>query len=54
MPLFSGGVKPLGVPSGPYTWFNLLDVLKGKPKPDGGVFTLNDVLPTRPIKISTK
>ncbi|MGA3085926.1 MAG: carboxylesterase family protein [Thermodesulfobacteriota bacterium] len=46
MPLYSPVVKPLGVPSGPYTWFNLLDALKGKPKPGGGVFALNDVLPT--------
>jgi len=50
LPLFSGAVKPLGVPSGPYTWFNLLDMLKGKAKPDGGVFTLNDVLPTQADK----
>ena len=50
MPLYSPAVKPLGVPSGPYTWFNLLDVLKGKPKPEGGVFTLNDVLPTQADK----
>jgi para-nitrobenzyl esterase len=46
MPLFFGAVKPLGVPSGPYTWFNLLDMLKGKQKPGEGVFTLNEVLPT--------
>ncbi len=50
MPLFSGAVKPLGVPSGPYTWFNLLDMLKGKQKPGGGAFTLNEVLPTQADK----
>jgi para-nitrobenzyl esterase len=50
MPLFFGFVKPLGVPSGPYTWFNLGDAVKGNPKKDGGVFTLNDVLPTQADK----
>jgi para-nitrobenzyl esterase len=50
MPLFFGAVKPLGVPSGPYTWFNLLDMLKGKQKSGGGAFTLNEVLPTQADK----
>jgi para-nitrobenzyl esterase len=46
MPLYGPAIKPLGVPSGPYTWFNLIDVLKGNQKPVvGGVFTLDDVLP---------
>lgn len=50
MTLFFGLVKPLGVPSGPYTWFNLSDVVKGNPKKEGGIFTLNDVLPTQADK----
>jgi para-nitrobenzyl esterase len=50
MPLLFGIVKPLGMPSSPYTWFNLSDVVKGTPKKDGGVFTLNDVLPTQADK----
>lgn len=47
MPLYGMTVKALyGVPSGSYSWFNLLDVLKGRSKPDGTPFTLDDVLPT--------
>jgi len=42
MPLYAAYVKPLGVPSGPYTWFNLINVLR-KDLP----LTLNDVLPTQ-------
>jgi len=42
MPLYSPYVKPLGVPSGPYTWFNLINVLR-QDLPLG----LNDVLPTQ-------
>jgi para-nitrobenzyl esterase len=41
MPLYYAYVKPLGVPSGPYTWFNLINVLR-KDMP----ITVNDVLPT--------
>jgi para-nitrobenzyl esterase len=40
MPLYSAYVKPLGVPSGSYTWFNLINVLRGDLP-----ITLNDVLP---------
>jgi para-nitrobenzyl esterase len=46
MPLYGPAVKPLGIPSGLYNWFNLQDVLNGNSKPGGGVFTLDDVLPT--------
>jgi para-nitrobenzyl esterase len=46
MPLYGPLFKPLGVPSGSYNWFNLIDVLKKNQKPVvGGVFTLDDVLP---------
>ena len=41
MPLYGAAIKPLGVPSGSYTWFNLINVLR-KDLP----ITLNDVLPT--------
>ncbi len=41
MPLYAAYVKPLGVPSGPYTWFNLINVLK-----QDIPMTLYDVLPT--------
>ncbi len=49
MPLYGLAViKPFfGVPTGPYTWFNLIDVLKGNLKPDHTTFTLDDVLPTQ-------
>jgi para-nitrobenzyl esterase len=50
MPLYGPAIKPLGVPSGPYNWFNLQDVLKGNKKADGTPFTLNDVLPTQADK----
>jgi para-nitrobenzyl esterase len=40
MPLYAPYVKPVGVPTGPYTWFNLIDVLKGTK-------TLDQVLPTQ-------
>ncbi len=50
MPLYGPAIKPLGVPSGPYNWFNLIDVLKGNlkplPPPNNTPFTLDDVLPT--------
>lgn len=46
MPLYGLFIKTLGVPSGPYTWFDLIDVLKAAPKPDGTLLTLADVLPT--------
>jgi para-nitrobenzyl esterase len=42
MPLYSAYVKPLGVPSGSYTWFNLINVLRGDMP-----ITLDDVLPTQ-------
>jgi para-nitrobenzyl esterase len=42
MPLYSAYVKPLGVPSGPYSWFNLINVLR-KDLP----LTLDAVLPTQ-------
>jgi len=42
MPLYAAYVKPLGVPSGPYTWFQLINVLR-QDLPLG----LNDVLPTQ-------
>ena len=42
MPLYYAYVKPLGVPSGPYTWFNLINVLR-KDLP----ITIDDVLPTQ-------
>jgi para-nitrobenzyl esterase len=41
MPLYGPAVKPLGVPSGPYTWFNLINVLR-KDIP----LTVDNVLPT--------
>jgi para-nitrobenzyl esterase len=43
MPLYGSLVKLYGVPSGPYTWFNLIDVLKG-------TVTLDQVLPTQADK----
>jgi para-nitrobenzyl esterase len=49
MVLFSPRKPPAGSPN-PYTWFNLLDVLNGKQKPGGGVFKLEDVLPTQADK----
>jgi para-nitrobenzyl esterase len=49
MILFSPRKPPAGS-SNPYTWFNLLDVLNGKQKPGGGVFKLEDVLPTQADK----
>jgi para-nitrobenzyl esterase len=42
MPLYGPAIKPLGVPSGTYTWFNLINVLR-KDLP----ITVNDVLPTQ-------
>ena len=42
MPLYGPAIKPLGVPSGPYTWFNLINVLR-----QDLPITLNDVLPTQ-------
>ena len=42
MPLYAAYVKPLGVPSGSYTWFNLMNVLK-----QDMAITLYDVLPTQ-------
>lgn len=48
MPLYGPTVKALtGQPSGPYSWFNLMDVMKGRLKPDGTPLTLADVLPTQ-------
>ncbi len=48
MPLYGPTVKAyFGQPSGTYTWFSLIDVLKGKTKPDGTPLTLNDVLPAQ-------
>jgi para-nitrobenzyl esterase len=52
MPLYGPLLKPpypngYGVPSGTYSWFNLIDVLKGKTKPDGNPLTVDDVLPTQ-------
>lgn len=41
MPLYGPAIKPLGVPSGPYSWFNLINVLR-KDLP----ITLENVLPT--------
>lgn len=47
MPLYGPTVKYLyGIPSGLYTWFNLIDVLKGKTKPGGNPLTIEDVLPS--------
>ena len=43
MPLYYASVKPLGVPSGPYTWFNLINVLRKDTMP----ITLDNVLPTQ-------
>jgi para-nitrobenzyl esterase len=40
MPLYSAYVKPLGVPSSSYSWFNLINVLRKDLS-----ITLNDVLP---------
>jgi len=42
MPLYGPAIKPLGVPSGPYTWFNLINVLR-KDLP----ITVDNVLPTQ-------
>jgi para-nitrobenzyl esterase len=42
MPLYYAYVKPLGVPSGSHTWFNLINVLR-KDLP----ITIDDVLPTQ-------
>jgi para-nitrobenzyl esterase len=52
MPLYGPLLKPpypygYGVPSGPYSWGNLVDVLKGNKKADGTLFTLYDVLPAQ-------
>jgi len=45
MPLYGPAFKPLGVPSGPYTWFNLINVLR-KDMP----ITVDNVLPTQADK----
>jgi para-nitrobenzyl esterase len=42
MPLYYSYVKPLGVPSGSHTWFDLIHVLRGDTTPP---LTLDDVLP---------
>jgi len=48
MPLYGPAVKSLfGVPSGSYSWFNLMDVMHGALKPDGSPLTVADVLPTQ-------
>jgi para-nitrobenzyl esterase len=44
MPLYYAYVKPLGVPSGPYTWFNLINVLRKDTTP---LLTVDDVLPVQ-------
>ncbi len=44
MPLFGSSIKPLGVPSGPYTWFDLIHVLSKDTTP---LLTVDDVLPTQ-------
>ena len=44
MPLYAAYVKPLGVPSGPYTWFNLINVLRKDTTP---LLTVDNVLPTQ-------
>ena len=42
MPLYGPAFKPLGVPSGSYTWFNLINVLR-----QDMPITVNQVLPTQ-------
>lgn len=42
MPLYYSFVKPLGVPSGPHTWFDLIHVLRKDTTP---LLTVDDVLP---------
>ena len=44
MPLYYSYVKPLGVPSGSRTWFNLINVLRKDTTP---LLTVDDVLPTQ-------
>lgn len=44
MPLYYAYVKPLGVPSGSHTWFDLIHVLRKDTTP---LLTLDDVLPTQ-------
>jgi para-nitrobenzyl esterase len=44
MPLYYAYVKPLGVPSGNHTWFDLIHVMRKDTTP---VLTLDDVLPTQ-------
>ncbi len=44
MPLYYAYVKPLGVPSGSHTWFDLIHVLRKDTTP---LLTVDDVLPTQ-------
>jgi len=44
MPLYYSYVKPLGVPSGSHTWFDLIHVLRKDTTP---LLTVDDVLPTQ-------
>ncbi len=44
MPLYYAYVKPLGVPSGSHTWFDLIHVLRKDTTP---LLTLDDVLPAQ-------
>jgi para-nitrobenzyl esterase len=43
MPLYYSAVKPVGVPSGSHTWFDLIHVLRKDTTP---LLTVDDVLPT--------
>jgi para-nitrobenzyl esterase len=44
MPLYYAFVKPLGVPSGSHTWFDLIHVMRQDTTP---LLTVDDVLPTQ-------
>lgn len=44
MPLYGPAIKPLGVPSGSHTWFDLIHVLSKDTTP---LLTVDDVLPTQ-------
>jgi para-nitrobenzyl esterase len=47
MPLYGPSIKPLGVPTGTKTWFNLIDVMRGTTNPSYTPhYTVADVLPT--------
>ncbi len=45
-PLYGPAFKPLGQPSGDYTWYDLIAVLQGQTRDDGAPLRFEDILPT--------